>query len=360
MSGDLWHTLPFIGFLISEWQVWREEQLEPHFRLVPMPQDASALPPYPIDMWPLLALPYGTLDRAGVFYAAADGSFPAAYHPTNIAQYALAQWNAFLTTGDGKHRQAFMIQAQWLVDHETFLAHDRSVWLVPFANTDYFAAEPWLSAMTQGEAISVLVRAYRLTGEETFLDVARRALRTFELEIQEGGVSASVGKDGIFFEEVAVYPAAHILNGYLFALFGLYDYVALTGDAQIAALIRRSSATLHSLIEGYDTGYWSRYELLFRHLAPSFYHALHITQFEALAQYSACEHCAALAARWDEYQHSQRCRWRYFIASRIARYQRGLRSEGIQGVFGRILRPGRQAATESVSISVPAPPVAQN
>src|SRR5438552_157577 len=82
--------------------------------------------------------------------------------------------------------------------------------------------KPWLSALTQGNCVSVLVRAYQLTDEEIFLKVARRAIRSFELDIQNGGVSVFVGDDGIFFEEVAVSPAAHILNGYILALFGLY------------------------------------------------------------------------------------------------------------------------------------------
>lgn len=360
MSGhlSLWCALTVIGFLVSEWQVWREEVALPHFRLAPMPQDASELSPYPIDMWPLLALPYGTLDEAGVFYSEAHGPFPAAYHPTDIAQYALARWNAYLATGDEQHRQAFMIQAQWLVEHEMSLADGMGGWPFPFANHDYYASEPWLSAMTQGEGISVLVRACRLTGDDAFLQVAHRAVRTFELDIRDGGVSASVGEDGVFFEEVAVYPAAHILNGYLFALFGLYDYVALTNDTRIAALIRRSSATLHMLIEGFDTGYWSRYDLLFQHLAPRFYHALHITLLEVLAQYSGCKHCVTLAARWSGYQRSFRCRLCYFVVSRIARYRRGLRREGIRGAFFRLLGAEGQTAPEGVPDI--APPVAMS
>ena len=110
---------------------------------------------------------------------------------------------------------------------------------MPFSVSDYNASAPWLSALTQGNAVSVLVRAYRLTHEEVFLQVARRAMRTFELDIRDGGVSTSIGEDGVFFEEFAVYPASHVLNGYILALFGLYDYADLTGDTRVAALIRR-------------------------------------------------------------------------------------------------------------------------
>ena len=62
---------------------------------------------YPIDMSSLLALPPGTLDTAGV---PCDGSL-AAYHPTTIAQYALAHWNRYLATNDENHRNVFLTQS---------------------------------------------------------------------------------------------------------------------------------------------------------------------------------------------------------------------------------------------------------
>jgi len=358
MASSTWHSLPIIGFLVSEWQFWRAEQTRPCYGLAPMPHDASELPPYPIDMWPLMALPYGILDEAGVPYNGPREYPPPVYHPTTIAQYALTQWNAYLATGDEKYRQAFITQAHWLVAHELRLADDAGGWSIPYASRFYNTPESWLSALTQGNGISVLVRAYRLTGEDVFLQVARRAIRTFELDIRDGGISTSVGDNGVFFEEVAVYPASHILNGYIFALFGLYDYVDLTGDPQIAALIERSLATLHTLIDQYDTGYWSRYDLLHGHLASRFYHDQHSTLLRALARYSGCEHCVALAARWTGYQRSLKCLLRYFISSRIARYRRGLRRLGIRGVFFQILKTEGQTVSKSVRVPTTAPPAA--
>lgn len=321
---SLYRTLPVIGIFVWEWEVWRKYWTQPLYRLASIPDDTSGLPPYPIDMWPLLVYPDGPLDEAGVLYTSQTELFPASYQPTNIAQYALANWNAYLTTGEEKHKQAFLIQARWLVAHETRIADDTCGWPIPFPFDEYYAPKPWLSALTQSVGISVLVRAYRLTGEGAFLQVARRAIRTFQLDILDGGVSARIGDNGVFFEEIAVYPAAHILNGYILSLFGLYDYVALTDNAQVAALIRRSLVTLHTLIDDFDLGYGSRYDLLFGHPASRFYHALHVTLFEALAQYSGCQHCAALAARWAGYQHGLKPFVSYFMG-RFARYRRALR-----------------------------------
>lgn len=318
-SQSLCRAFPLIGFIVTEWQVWRQQQTQPHYRLAAIPANTAGLPPYAVDMSPMLVLPHGILDEEGVPYNSRIGTYPAAFQPTTIAQYALAQWNAHLATGDEGRKQAFLIQAHWFVAHESRFAGDAGGWPIPFPAHSYNTPDSWLSALTQGNVISVLVRAYRLTDNDIFLQVARRAIRSFELDIRDGGVSASIGEDGIFFEEVAVYPAAHILNGYILALFGLYDYVALTGDVHVDELIRHSLVTLHALIDGFDTGYWSCYDLRSRHLATPFYHALHITLLQALAQYSGCRHCLALASRWAAYKYKPG----YFIATRLAVYRNG-------------------------------------
>ena len=320
-------TFPLIGPYVLKWRNWLRHERQPHYCLAPVKHSVTEFPPYAIDMWPLLALPFGTLDEDGVPYNEGLMGYPATYHPTAIAQYALAHWNACIASEDKKHLQPFMTQANWLVAHESRIADDQGGWPMPFPSHRYGASNPWLSALTQGNCISVLVRAHHLTGEAIFLQVARRAIRTFELDIKQGGVSASVGKNGIFFEEVAANPPAHVLNGYILALFGLYDYVALTGDSLIAALIQRSLVTLHTLIAEFDMGYWSCYDLRYKGLASRFYHALHITLLQALARYSGCEHCANLAERWARYQKSFVCRTRYLITYLTLRVYRVLRSQ---------------------------------
>lgn len=322
--GARWSRLPLVGLLSSEWQVWRQEQTRPLFRLASLFLDNAGLSPYPLDMEPLLALPHGLLDQEGVPYNLPSRDTPGTYHPTTIGEYALAHWNAYLARQAEHHKEAFLVQVRWLVAHEQRLTSEAGGWPIPFPSRTYHAQAPWLSAMTQGIGVSVLVRAYQLAQEQEFLHVARRALRPFEADIRAGGVCASIGQEGIFFEEVAVYPAAHILNGALFAFFGLYDYLALTQDANIAALIQHGLMTLHSLLDAFDLGYWSRYDLLHGHPAPHFYHDLHILLLQALASYSGCAHCAAMSERWARYQQRLTCHLRYLLASRGQRYRRAL------------------------------------
>jgi glycosyltransferase involved in cell wall biosynthesis len=273
-------------------------------------------------MSPLLVLSEGHLDQQGVLYFAHSVARPdlssSIYHPSNIAQYALAHWNAYLLNGGEQHRDAFLRQVNWLLTHEVRLSGDVSVWPVPFAVPEYYAPAVWASASVQGYVISALIRAYQLTGSEMFLQPARRAVGAFRLDILDGGVAAPVGEDGLFFEEVAVYPAAHILNGCFLALFGLYDYVGVTQDGRVEVLIERCVTTLHTLLKYFDTGYWSRYDLLSGHLAPEFYHTLHVTLLGILGRYTGCDHCLALAARWESYAHNPLCYLRYSLVSRLA------------------------------------------
>lgn len=316
-----WRALPLVRFVVSQGQFRRAERIGPCFRLVASAEGPAGLPLYLLDLSPLFDLPDGSLDDEGVLSHAPDGSDSASYNPLSIAQYALAHWNAYLATGGEAHKQEFMAQARWLVAHEVCLDNGVGGWLFPYSLPDFYTSEDRLSALVQGSSISVLVRAYQLAGDDAFLQAAHRAVRAFELDILDGGVSVEVGKDGVFFEAVTVYPAAHILHGFIPALFGLYDYVALTGDAHIAALIDRSLVTLHALLDQFDTGYWTRYDLLHRRLASPFHHELHVTLLAALARLSGCQHCAVLAARWAGYQHQFSTRLRYFIVSQSTSYR---------------------------------------
>jgi glycosyltransferase involved in cell wall biosynthesis len=318
--------------------------------------DTSRLTPYPVAMPIALKLPL-RLDDAGIPFRAATTKDSSAYHPAAVARYALAQWNAYLANGRVKHRQAFMAQVSWLCEHEVCLNTGASVWPMPLYARSNHARTATISALTQGNVISVLTRAYRLTGAETFLHTARRAVRPFLLDILDGGVSAPIGDDGIFFEEAAMYPAAHVLAAHLFAILGLHDYVAATNDREIAAIIERGHTTLHRFLTEFDAKFWSRGDLLKRNLASPASHALHAALLKALARHLPCEQCEAQAKLWAAWQHRFTARLRYFLSTRNAR---------IRGAAGKTMRRiifgkqgvDRPTARDLVCVPITAFPVA--
>ena len=191
-------------------------------------QRNALLSMYPVDMAFFLKLDHSTVDEDGVpFIKKKELLFE--YCPATITQYALGHWNAYLSTHDETHRRIFLAQVQWLVQHKITIGESATGWPHRFScsQVDSYC----LSATTQSAALSVLLRAYQLTQEACYLTLASSVLRTFELDILDGGIAAPVGDKGIFFEDASAYPATHNLLGCLFALIGLFDYKNITRNS---------------------------------------------------------------------------------------------------------------------------------
>lgn len=263
---------------------------------------------YLIDVLPLLKMQDTTH---------ADDGNTTSQHPASVAQHALAYWNTYLTHGEHEYSDAFLRQANWLLDHELSLPNGIGGWPVPLAERDYYATGPFLAASVQGMGLSVLTRAYQLTGKEAFLHAARRALYAFEFDILDGGINTPLGDKAIFFEEVAVYPAAHILHGHLLGMLGLYDYAMLIKNNEVEELILHSLTALHTLIDAFDTGYWTRYDLLHRHFSSLSQHTLHIKLLEAIAQISGSVRFSDLAIRWKSYQQQPKSRLHHWLVTHV-------------------------------------------
>jgi glycosyltransferase involved in cell wall biosynthesis len=320
-----------------------------------------SLPLYPLDLSSLLALSTTHLDQRGVFcLPGPPGRAVLLYHPRTIAQFALAHWNAYLLSGQELHRDGFLRQVEWLLTHELCLSNEVGVWPVPYAIPAYHAPISSASASTQGCVLSAMIRAYQLTGSEIFLLAARRAVGAYQLDILDGGIAAPIGEDGLFFEEVAVYPAAHILSGCLLALLGLYDYVGVTQDGRIELLIERCLSTLHQLFDYFDTGYWSRYDLLHEHLAPDFYHTLHAALLEILGHATGCDHCLMLAARWYRYVNRPFCSLRSLVVRRMAIWWGNRGKAWLRTHLLGLPEPGNSSSLRRVCVPLPQLPEADH
>ena len=161
----------------------------------------------------------------------------------------------------------------------------RGGWAHPFRYPHSLPLPPgWMSAMAQGEGASLLVRLHRLTGDERFAATARAAMLPMRVPSRDGGVQGVIG-GAPFPEEYPTDPPSLVLNGAMFALWGVRDTGVALGDEVLAAEFEAGVDTLAANIGRWDTGYWSRYDL-FPHPvlnpASSFYHALHVSQLEAM------------------------------------------------------------------------------
>ena len=62
-------------------------------------------------------------------------------------------------------------------------------WYTDLLVPKFGLTRPWPSAMGQGEAISVLLRAHKLTGEARYAEIAAAALEPMVVDVDDGGVA---------------------------------------------------------------------------------------------------------------------------------------------------------------------------
>lgn len=118
---------------------------------------------------------------------------------------------------------------------------------------------PWSSAMAQGQAISLLTRLHRVTGEHGYLAAARSACAPLEQDVHEGGLRADLFGHP-FYEEYPTDPPSFVLNGFIHALLGLYDLKEL-GDDRATKLFDGGMHTLIWSLPFYDARGVSTYDL---------------------------------------------------------------------------------------------------
>lgn len=256
------------------------------------------------------------------------------YHPIRIAQFALHRFGVWRYSNERVARADFMAQATWLRDRQQ---RDGApgLYRFEFPWTKYGAPPGWSSAMAQGEAISVLLRADAIDPRGGFGDAALRASLPFRADIEHGGVVWH-SADELFLEEIANEHAPHVLNGCIFALWGVWELWMRTGEPWLQPLIERCVATLRSWVPRFDTGWWTLYSLLMSagdqpHLATLKYHRFHIAQMRVLARMFDEPLFDETASRWTSYVESPECRARLLRGTICSLPERLLKRDTVLG-----------------------------
>ncbi|MBV9466275.1 MAG: hypothetical protein JO206_02860 [Solirubrobacterales bacterium] len=236
----------------------------------------------------------------------------------NVAQYGLGCYERWLADEGEAWLQAALDVGQFLVASQ----EPDGSWLMrqPFRHTMPLKA-PWRCGMAQGEGASLLVRLYLESGQETFAETARRALAPLSRPSEQGGTCARL--DGAPWpEEYPTSPASFVLNGAIFAWWGMRDVGVGLGDRDASDAFELGVDTLAANLHRFDTGWWTLYGL-YPHpipmVASSFYHVLHITQLEAMHKLAPRQELESVRERWIGYLDSAPLRWRAFAAKVLFR-----------------------------------------
>ncbi len=228
------------------------------------------------------------------------------YHPIVICQQALAHHDLWLITGDQQHRNAFLACCRWLVSNQkedggwtTFrmTSTERRYPNIGVPAGWHRSISPY-SGMTQGEAISALVRAHREAGESAFLSSAQLAFGLLAKSVDDGGLTSQTGST-VSIEELPSRPRNTILNGWVFGMFGVYDLWLATGSETVRLCFDANFGSLLRRIPDYDIGSWSSYDES-GHIAKPFYHMLHVAQLASLERIGRAQEISPILHRWRQ------------------------------------------------------------
>ncbi|KXB37157.1 D-glucuronyl C5-epimerase [Bacteroidales bacterium KA00344] len=226
--------------------------------------------------------------------------------PVAVFQYALGCYDLYLLKKDDRYLNKFLQLAAW-----TFQNQDQKGRWDNFSHT--YPQHPY-GAMAQGEAVSVLLRAYKKTNDEKFLEASHKAINYMLQPIEKNGTTLYDGQD-VLLKEFQHLPL--VMNGWIFAWWGLYDYVLVTHDSgEYLSILEKSCSSLIKFLPKFDTYIWSKYDAD-KKLASPFYHHLHIAQMQAMYILTGNEVFKRYADKWKEKEKNVFCKTTAFLLKAV-------------------------------------------
>jgi hypothetical protein len=186
------------------------------------------------------------------------------YYPISIGQFGLALFSSYVRNNDKSKKNQFINIAEWFMQNVIQDEKIGAYWLTDVPKPEYKVNKPWKSAFVQSRALSILLRAWQLTGDEKYFAICSQALRPYTIDILDDGVSAHQKDGHPFYEEYVASEPTMVLDGHLFSLFGVYDYLrAVPKSDQSYSLAQKIFSdgvdSLDYWLPKFDLGYWVRF-----------------------------------------------------------------------------------------------------
>ena len=221
-------------------------------------------------------------------------------HPITVCQTGLGIYELYIRSKLPFYKEKFLEVAELLVDLSK-KDNQGIYWEVPMNFKLFNLDENFRSGLIQGQAISVFLRAYEISKEEKFKELALEAFNILNENVENGGCSR---KNKTVFEE---YPKIDkiqtVLNGLIYSIFPIYELYISTNNEKYLIHFNRCIESLEQDLSMYDAGYWSRYSvknnsLIYNNLASPYYHKEHILQLEVLYELTGSELLNNYRKKW--------------------------------------------------------------
>ncbi len=304
-----------ITYLNNAWQLfdnyllarWQNRPSTAAFWYLPEPSNLSSQedlaryqashtsPFYLIDYRQKLS--YSLKNQAGIIVLPYQKPIGQQVNPEAAFQYALGLHDQFLQTQD----EAALSQFKLYVDY--FLPLQTSTGLWDYRFDWYGSTAPWHSALAQSRGAAVMLRAFKLYGEEKYLKSAKLALSQFLMPTSQGGFLHPFSRQACHYFEEYPHTPTGVINGFMSCLMNIWELNYWLAEPWLAELWHMGLHSLETMLPHYSTGWWSLYDLDEKtpvsNVNSPRYHLLEMTYLQIL---SLLSNSSCIAA---EYQRRQ-------------------------------------------------------
>lgn len=206
-------------------------------------------------------------------------------HPVLQAQFMLKHLNTLRRNGPNEYSDVLHATAKRLIG---YAIESRGALFLPFKFPWNAGKQqpPWFSAMAQGQVLSAISRLHELEPRKEYEDFAKGLLASFELLPVSSTSSipwvVDIDTSGHLWLEEYPHPGQGkcVLNGHLFAVWGLYDYWRVFNSKRALTIANAALETTKKYIRQSRTPNWSSHYDLTNFFLIRNYHQTHIWQME--------------------------------------------------------------------------------
>ncbi len=211
------------------------------------------------------------------------------YHPVLIAQRGLDFIRTYYITqqapllDSAKHCADAIVQHAVDTQQSLFFPYEFDFALHGIEEETLKA--PWYSAMAQGQALSLFVRLFEESKDSSYLNYADKTFNSFKINtLNTAECVIFIDKyNDLWFEEYPMKEPTHALNGFNFAIYGIYDYYRIHPEnKEVKTILNKSINTVYNNIELYRVKNDLSYYCLKHKVQDEYYHSVHIEQLTQL------------------------------------------------------------------------------
>lgn len=154
------------------------------------------------------------------------------------------------------------------------------------------------SAFSQSAAALVFLKAWKISGDTTFLQISRKLLKYLFIPVDEGGTIIKKG-DAIWLLEYANPggPYPRVLNGMMWSILHIRECASMLNDSSLYNLYKVCERTLRDSLPEYDLGGWTYYDRYGR-VSGELYQMMHVDLLDKFYEITGSEFYKKWSKRW--------------------------------------------------------------